>query len=156
MNHGKETTLVSLLRDPACKEYDVLAIQEPWRNPFVTTGYNPPASDFYLTYPPFKLTRVCFYINKKLSPASWDVTHYYEDTQTLTLRYRENQEDLDIIQVHNIYNPSPESYSSKALGTIGTLCNALESSVTEANYVVVGDFNLYHPLWSSVERLTRH
>ena len=66
MNYGKEITLASLLQEPEYKEFDILAIQEPWRNPFVTTGYNTQTSGFYLAYPPFLLTRVCFYINKRL------------------------------------------------------------------------------------------
>ena len=66
VNHGKETTLASLLQEPECKEFDILAIQEPWRNPFVTTGYNTQTSRFYLAYPPLPLIRVYFYINKRL------------------------------------------------------------------------------------------
>lgn len=154
VNHGKEATLASLLRDPACNELDILAIQEPWRNPFVTTGYNPPTSGFHLAYPPYPLARVCFYINKRLDPATWDVTYHNEDAQTVTIRYGPIQ--ATTIQIHNIYNPSPTSYTSREPGTIATLSNILETSTAETEHVVVGDFNLHHPMWSSIERLTRH
>jgi exonuclease III len=157
VNHGKETTLASLLREPECKEFDILAIQEPWRNPFTTTGYNTQTSGFYLAYPPFLLARVCFYINKRLDTSKWTVTNHSEDMQTLTIKTEATGTQIEeVLQIHNVYNPSPASYSSKEPGTIETLRKILETSVSETNHVVVGDFNLHHPLWCSIERLTRH
>jgi exonuclease III len=157
VNHGKETTLASLLREPECKEFDILAIQEPWRNPFTTTGYNTQTSGFYLVYPPFLLSRVCFYINKRLDTSKWTVTNHSEDIQTLTIKTEATGTQIEeVLQIHNVYNPSPASYSSKEPGTIETLRKILETSVSETNHVVVGDFNLHHPLWCSIERLTRH
>ena len=50
VNHGKDATLVPLLHDTRVHEFDILAIQEPWRNPFTTTSYNPQDSPFYLAY----------------------------------------------------------------------------------------------------------
>src|ERR1700723_2583409 len=112
VNHGKETTLASLLQDPQCKDFDVLAIQEPWRNPFITTGYNTQASGFHLAYPPLLLTRVCFYINKRLNISQWTVTNHNEDIQTLTVKTKASGAG-ETLQIHNVYNPSPASYSSK-------------------------------------------
>ncbi len=157
VNHGKETTLASLLQDAQCKEMDILAIQEPWRNPFITTGYNTQSSGFNLAYPPFRLTRVCFYVNKRLDISKWSVTNHSEDIQTLTINLAaiETQQG-GVIQIHNVYNPSPTSYASNEPGTIVTLRKVLEQAEKDSNHVVVGDFNLHHPLWSSVERLTQH
>lgn len=31
--------MVSLFQDSKTLEYDILAIQEPWRNPFLATSY---------------------------------------------------------------------------------------------------------------------
>jgi hypothetical protein len=80
VNHGKEATIIPLLQDQRVKEFDILAFQEPWRNPHMATGYNPSQSNFYLAYPLNKLTRVCFYVNKRLPPGSWSVTHHCGDT----------------------------------------------------------------------------
>jgi hypothetical protein len=66
-------------------DFDILVIQEPWRNPFITTSYNLSSLDFYLAYPDSQLARVCFYINKRLSLASWTVTTHSLDLQTLTI-----------------------------------------------------------------------
>jgi hypothetical protein len=85
VNHGKEATLIPLLHDTSINEFDILAIQEPWRNPTATTGYNPSSSRFHLAYPLKALARVCFYINKKIHLNTWSVTHYTEDAQTVTL-----------------------------------------------------------------------
>src|SRR5271154_4357783 len=156
VNHGKEATLIPLLRNATIKEFDILAIQEPWRNPFQTTGYNPSRSEFYLAYPAKELTRVCFYVNKRLHPNTWTVTHHNEDAQTLTLKIEEGQQDPWIVQIHNVYNPSPGSYSSTNPGTLTTVRNCLESTADGTEHILIGDFNLHHPYWSGNERLTRH
>ena len=155
MNHGKEATQAPLLRDTTVQDFDILAIQEPWRNPFTTTSYNYPQSDFYLAYPNLQLARVCFYVNKRLDLASWTVTTHSPDLQTLTIQY-EDGDRSKTIHVHNVYNPSPISYSSREQGTLATLRKVLDSSESHCNHMVLGDLNLHHPLWSGSERLTQH
>ena len=77
--------------------------------------------------------------------------------QTLTIEIEATiTQPKETIKVHNVYNPSPTSYSSKEPGTIATLRKVLESTGTGTNHIVIGDFNLHHPLWSSIERLTQH
>ena len=152
MNHGKELTQAPLLRDTNVQDFDILAIQEPWRNPFAITSYNYSQSEFHLAYPDRQLARVCFYINKRLDLASWTVTTHSKDLQTLTVRY-EDKGEQKIIDVHNIYNPSPTSYSSQEQGTLATLRNVLEATADSVKYIILGDLNLHHPLWSGNERL---
>ena len=152
MNHGKELTQAPLLRDTNVQDFDILAIQEPWRNPFAITSYNYSQSEFHLAYPDRQLARVCFYINKRLDLASWTVTTHSKDLQTLTVRY-EDKGEQKIIDVHNIYNPSPTSYSSQEQGTLATLRNVLEATADSVKHIVLGDLNLHHPLWSGNERL---
>jgi hypothetical protein len=79
VNYSKEATLIPLLQDPRIKEFDILAIQEPWRNPFIKTGYCPSDANFYLAYPPEHLARVCLYVNKRLHPNTWIITHQSAD-----------------------------------------------------------------------------
>ena len=152
INHGKEATLIPLLQDENIHKYDIIAIQEPWRNPFMKTSYNPSTSLFHLAYPPFKETRVCFYVNKRLHPGKWSVTNHSEDAQTITIEIAGSAQR--VIQVHNIYNPSPQSYSSTAQGTLATLRNCLQ--VQANNYIMMGDFNLHHPYWCGLARPTQH
>jgi hypothetical protein len=67
---SRDVVLASLFQDPRILEYDVLAIQEPWRNPFIATSYNPLKAHFQLTYLNDAATRVCFYINKRIDPST--------------------------------------------------------------------------------------
>ena len=152
INHGKEATQIPLLQDIEIQDYDILAIQEPWRNPFTTTSYNPPQSSFYLVYPPFPLTRVCLYVNKRLHPDAWSVTNHSEDAQTITIKIRGHQNRIIII--YNIYNPSPGSYSVTTEGTLTTLHNVLEQAAPEVEHIVTEDFNFHYPYWSGLARPT--
>jgi exonuclease III len=146
VNHGKEATLIPLLQDPRIKEFDILAIQEPWRNPFITTGYCPSNANFYLVYPPEHLARVSLYVNKRLHPDTWTVTYQSADAQTVTIRYdQDNGEGKTTIAIHNIYNP-PGSYNSQEPGTLETLRKTLNDLTIKHEHVVLGDFNLHHSL----------
>jgi retrotransposon-encoded endonuclease/reverse transcriptase-like protein len=125
----------------------------------MTIGYNPSQSNFYLVYPLDKLARVCFYVNKRLPPGSWSVTHHCGDTQTLTINLEATpQQEIRTIQIHNVYNPSPSSYSSREPGSLEKLRNCLEAAgtATGIEHIVVGDFNLHHPYWCGTKRLTQH
>ena len=47
---SKDKVMASLLRDKRITNYDILAIQEPWRNPFINTIHNPIPQHFELAY----------------------------------------------------------------------------------------------------------
>ena len=154
VNHGKEATMIPLLHDTNTHELDILAIQEPWGNKLVATSYNPHDSPFYLVYPPEKEARVCMYINKRIHPDDWTVTHHSRDAQTVTIRYETGSQQQRSLSIHNIYNPSPSSYSTMEIGTLETLRNCLQEP--QNDHIVVGDFNLHHPMWSGLARPTQH
>lgn len=61
-SHDKVTA--SLLRDRRITTYSILAIQEPWRNPFMNTTHNPIPQHFELAYSNRRKTHVCFFTNK--------------------------------------------------------------------------------------------
>src|ERR1700677_1871400 len=85
------------------------------------------------------------------------VTNHSKDIQTLIIKTKAVETQTgEELQIHNVYNPSLASYSSKEPGIIETLRKILETTGSKTNHIVVGDFNLHHPLWSSIERLTRH
>jgi hypothetical protein len=61
--------IASLLRDPGIDDFDIIAIQEPWKNPYTATTHHPAKDRFHLCY----LTgdaegqaQVYFFINKKI------------------------------------------------------------------------------------------
>ena len=113
-----------LLEDPSIQDYSLLAIQEPWKNPFLQTSYNPSTSNFSLAYMPHPDTRVAFYINKQIDTSSWEVDFISPDLIHLKLSLTD---DLRTRMVHifNIYNPSPLLYRSiSSLLTLLALCEA--------------------------------
>lgn len=61
---------VPLLNDIRVQEFDIIAIQEPWRNGFAAKTYNPGNSHFHLVYCPEEATRVCLYVNKCIDPST--------------------------------------------------------------------------------------
>jgi hypothetical protein len=63
-------TMILLLADSNIQNFDVIAIQESWRNFFVSTTLSFSQSDFHLLYRPDEDTRVCFYVNDKLDTNS--------------------------------------------------------------------------------------
>lgn len=150
---GKDRTMVSLLEDPRIQDYDILAIQKPWRNTYVPTSYNPNNSGFHLAFSPEKDTRVCLYINNRIDPETWKVEFPFPDLCTLTISVCHNGE-RQTLHIHNVYNPSPTSYAStNSPSTLPTLQMQLKEN---GGHIVLGDFNLHHPYWSGPSRFTQH
>ncbi|KNB19275.1 hypothetical protein FOXG_22503 [Fusarium oxysporum f. sp. lycopersici 4287] len=86
---SKDTVMATLLRDPDIGRYDILAIQEPWKNPFDTTTHHPAKDQFHLCYPDKDQTfpaRVCFFINKRLDHSRWHFEEANRDLGSLNLR----------------------------------------------------------------------
>jgi hypothetical protein len=77
--------IAPLLRDPAVLELDIIAIQEPWRNPHQNTTHNPVADQFHLVYMDSKDTRTCFFINKKIRTVTWTVRTHSLDVYSLRI-----------------------------------------------------------------------
>jgi hypothetical protein len=136
--------MAALLRDRKIISYDVLAIQEPWRNPFVHTTHNPIPQHFEVAYHDHRKTRVCFFVNKRIASHHWTVTHHTPDFSTLELRWGESEET---IVIHNVYNPAPSL--EPAHSAITTLQGAL-GQWKDTEQIVVGDFNLHHPYWGGL------
>jgi hypothetical protein len=60
-----------LVNSPDARNYDILAIQEPWVNPFYPATYCPSSSPFILVFDN-QSKRSCLLVNKKLNPNSWE------------------------------------------------------------------------------------
>lgn len=106
IRNQKDTTLVPLLADPDIQNFDVLAIQEPWRNPHVATSYNPRSSNFHLAFQIEGASRICFYINKKIDPESWEAHFKHKDLGTLTVSTGSG-EDKVVINIHTTSTTPP-------------------------------------------------
>lgn len=144
--------MVSLLNEPNIKDYDIIAIQEPWRNEHVKSSYNPRSSGFHLAYCENVNTRVCFYINEKIDVDTWTVSYPTADIVSLELLIKEEQKDRKIF-IHNVYNPSPISpTSTNSPSSLPALSRCL---TVGGEHIVLGDFNLHHPLWGGTRAFTQ-
>ena len=50
INKSREKVMASFLVDKQMLEYDIIALQEPWRNPFQHMTYHPVKDQFDLIY----------------------------------------------------------------------------------------------------------
>ena len=136
VNKSKNKVLAGLLADPRVKEFDIIAVQEPWRNPYDSTAYSTRDSGFHLVDIRDKDSRVSTYVNKRISIDSWSEVSHSMDAQSITLRLGATQ-----INVHNIYSPPPASHTDNSeISVLTVLSHALHMP---GEHVVVGDFNLY-------------
>ncbi|KAF5669922.1 reverse transcriptase [Fusarium denticulatum] len=137
--------MATLLRDPDIGQYDILAIQEPWKNPFDKTTHHPAKDQFHLCYPDKDESgpaRVCFFINKRLDHSKWHLKETSRDLCSLNLILGTEEEQQ--ITVHNVYNPTQTATERRS--TLPLLDKALEQS-SQHEQIVVGDLNLHHELW---------
>ena len=110
------------------------------------TSVRPP--NYHLFYPLRSDTRVCFYVSKELNPERWAVHEHSPDLITLTLQLESGP-----LHIHNCYNEPPKLATSRELGVLRLLPQALQAI---GQHVLVGDFNLHHPMWSGVAMPTQH
>ena len=145
-----------LLRDPYIKSYDILAIQEQWRNNFTPTTHHPLKDSFRLYYPRLdnleEKARVCFLVNKRFKPEDVEVLFHSGNFMTLTTNFSlpESIYSQQNIHVPNFYNQSDSSNSlllddpTSILSQTAIAANNLPYEVT-TDRVIVGDFNVHHP-----------
>ncbi|OHW95426.1 reverse transcriptase [Colletotrichum incanum] len=137
--------MATLLRDPNIDNYDIIAIQEPWRNPFNATTHHPAKDRFHLCYPSNEErgpARVCFFINQKLDHSRWRFKESSRDLCTVSIGTGGGNEPPTVI--HNIYNPSLQENDRPQV--LQQLQKSLETH-QHSEQIVVGDFNLHHELW---------
>ncbi|KAF1934129.1 uncharacterized protein M421DRAFT_97107 [Didymella exigua CBS 183.55] len=108
--------MATLLRDPQVREYDILAIQEPWKNLFTATTHHPAKDVFHLcclTGDEKGPARVCFFINKKIDHKQWRFSKRSRDICSLVIKPSKEQQDRQQLLIHNIYNQGGASASEE-------------------------------------------
>lgn len=139
--------MASMLRDPRIHEYDILAIQEPWRNPFAATTHHPAKHAFHLCYPAGDEAghaRVCFSINKRLDHKNWQFKEHSRDICSLTMEFGDSRQEGQCLTIHNIYNPARRSECDN---TVLTDVRTILHNDSSNEQILLGDFNLHHPTW---------
>ena len=148
---SRDVVMATLLRDPRIQEYDILALQEPWRNPFISTTHNPITHSFHLCFPNDSReapARVCFFINKRIDPNRWRFTDHTRDLSTLEIITNTPPTEAAIkFYIHNVYNPPRSSdHRTSCLPHLRTALSAYQ----EEEQIILGDFNLHHELWGGL------
>jgi hypothetical protein len=144
--------MIGLLQDPRLREYDILAVQEPWRNQDNSEGYNPASSPFHLVEKTSKSTRTALYINKRIPLSAWDEIYKSEDLIVIRIWTKERQ----AVYIYNVYNP-PISHSDQQLPEVlAKLNELLVAHQHQGDSVILGDFNLHHPLWNHTSYPRHH
>ncbi len=146
VNKSRNRVMSAFFQAVDPKKHHILAIQEPWRNPQMPTTVRPP--NYHLVYPLRHDTRVCFYVSKVLDPDKWKVKEHSPDLLTLTLSL-----GSETLHIHNCYNQPPKLATSREQGVLRELPRALDS---HGEHILLGDFNLHHPMWGGVLLPTQH
>lgn len=160
-NLGKGKRHGTFLLDPKTWEYDILAIQEPAviRKNEAFSSYNTARGHFHLEFQDSPATRVAFHINKRIPVESWEVIFITTDLSLLKLNTTSGGLPV-VLNIFNVYNPSPASTGSTAgVSTLPKLDEALEAIAEEGQdqyTMVLGDFNLHHPMWGGQHVLGTH
>jgi hypothetical protein len=123
-------------------------LQEPWHNPYKNVTYCPSLGAFYIAYNSEERLS-CFLINKSLNISLWDVDYSRPDVCSLKLQLS----DITL-WIYNFYNQLPGSYYTINYPSLLPLLLGLLAR--EGKHLILRDFNLYHPLWSSLKNLTTY
>ncbi len=123
--------------DPRTLTYNIIAIQESWRNLQFWTTYHHHKNVFHLIYMEHASTQIIFYINKKLTISSWNASHHSPDLCNIQLEIP----SISKLHIHNIYNP------------ISSICSPLRrlpmfqeklAALLLDEHIILDDFNLHH------------
>ncbi|RHZ44115.1 FAD-binding oxidoreductase [Aspergillus thermomutatus] len=94
-HRSKDKVMAPFLRTKEVLEADVIAIQEPWDNPYQGTTHHPANQTHQLLYPKAtetggEGTRVCMLISRKLDLGSWRHGVHSWDYHELQIPYTQN------------------------------------------------------------------
>ncbi|KAJ6032769.1 hypothetical protein N7540_003501 [Penicillium herquei] len=135
--------MAQFLRDPDVLQADVIAIQEPWKNPYQNTTHHPAKDTHELLWPDDgeERPRVCMFVSKKL--AGW--THYAHSRDVQELRLK--TVSVGEIRLFNVYNEDGVWGGLDMLKDVVPPVSERRGTPSIISYLVVGDFNLHHPAW---------
>ncbi|KAG8951833.1 hypothetical protein FRC04_005525 [Tulasnella sp. 424] len=144
--HRSYTVHNHLLSDPDIADFQILFIVEPYINP----GGSPPESSHWRLVRPNphssdERPRSIIYIRDNIPSTHYNIIPSpHRDITAVAFPCPTLDSPITFI---NVYNP-PSSFS-----TLPLLQPFLESAINpDSAFVILGDFNLHHPLWDLPER----
>ena len=154
MRKSYDTAAITL-REESALAHDIIAVQEPWSNPFQATSHNPQKQGYNLVWPSNEIpqetgqkpVRVCTYIHKRIHPGTIQITNHSPTLQTIRITFKHAGRSRKIA-IHNAYlapaAAAEEVYTAKE--TIALIDKALEENA-EHEQILLGDFNAWHTDW---------
>ncbi len=138
VHRSKDMVMAQFLREEEVVSADIIAIQEPWENPYQNNTHHPLKQTHELLYPAASETggraRVCVFVTKQL-----EHTHLAHSRDCQEVRVKTESGELRII---NVYNDQQQ----------GAALRLLQDKLSPTrgqrgfSYLVLGDFNLHHPV----------
>ena len=156
--HKSKKVLEPLLASNYAVDVDILAVQEPWHSTSSNDSCCPRSCPFYLIYLDSS-SRVAFYINKKFSTDSWTFKFHSKDLVVLELFSPLSNSSVKVV---NCYSEPPSSFNNIPRNSPIPLLQDILSlpstipDIANTSTVLLGDFNIHHPLWCSVRNPSAH
>jgi hypothetical protein len=137
-------TMISLFANKNIQNYDVIAIQKLWRNSFVSISLNNNQNDFHLLYKSKDDIKIYFYVNDQINIDNWKFEYFTIDFSVLKMIVKEVEKNTKIIRIHNVYNSSLVSYTSKNNSfTLSKIMRIIVETFDD-HHILLNDFNLHH------------
>ncbi|KAJ5638941.1 hypothetical protein N7528_001331 [Penicillium herquei] len=134
--------MAQFLRDPDVLRADVIAIQEPWKNPYQNTTHHPAKGTHELLWPEGdERPRVCMFVSKKL--AKWTHYAYSKDVQELRI----DTVSAGQLRIFNVYNEDGVWGGLDTVKDVVPPVSERRRTPSIISSLVLGDFNLHHPAW---------
>ena len=149
MHKSKKQVQTAFVAEAAKQGCEIIALQEPWQNTHMNATYCPSSSGFWPAYPKQFRSRACFLVRKTFPLSSWSVEYPAPDIASLTL-----QIEGRTIHIHNVYSKSPNSYTH--INQESPIFKLPQLLSKPGEHVLLGDFNLHHPIWGGPQCFTRH
>lgn len=155
VRHSVDLAMAPMLRDSKITEYTIIAIQEPWINPYQPTTHYPTetARAFMLAWPKVPADqhpRVCTYVRRNVLES--DIVYSSRDVLTVYIRVNE---ESPRIYIHNVYN-EPANAEAPGIQALQQALRETERYTGPKEHIIVGDFNIHDPLWTDPTSTVRH
>ena len=139
VNNFKSKIMISMFEIDDILNYDILIIQESWKNSYfniINSKLNQYFDTYYMNDVKIK---VYFFINKRIILIFYTITYHNENINIISLRLSKDR----TINIHNLYNSCKESDEKSV---ISILRNIFEKNKNE-KHIILEDFNLHHLKW---------
>jgi hypothetical protein len=112
--------------------------------------------NFYLLYKSKNDIKVCFYVNDQINIENSIIEYFTIDFSVLKMIVKEVENNTKMIRIHNVYNSSLISYTSKNNSfTLSKIMRFIVKTLDD-HHILLKNFNFHHFFWNDSFRSTQH